>query len=642
MAEIDSLREDVPFLPLLYGLAAWPLYRLAVDRIVRWWSPDFYNELRSNYEKKYLFFFGILLGLIVKPIPLISCGLAVWKTPPEDDISGFRRPMNPSQQFCWGSRTAIYISELPHYLHVPEMVLHHLLVLLGMSMVAKFHISRRGLDLSLAALWSEIPYSLRNVLKWTGHMQTRPNLDWSLTFYGTIFLFVTRAPTTVMALAMIPASGLQAGPALVIASAYLFHLAYIIRITFIRLKKSGVLQVEESGVFRVQMGDRPNITSTTLLHSVAFVSAQVSLVLLYSLTNTGLKPVTAPELVNLMWNSLLAGLFGFAGSRLIAAFLRVLVPWKWDWDALFGVESDLAIAGSALFLSPTIVSSIDKSTLVSCLILSSTLTSSISQYATHLACLQTEPQASSEQRATSRASLNCSIINFCQYFIFVLAIGTGYSSVAGAAFKTFVLHLMVEATSGSTKTRTSTAISLGVVAALMTAQRFHWTAAANPAYHFDLNDNYTIDSPISSNGHRQLPYWLKFLLQDTVVIGGLYVLLSTVTGYLCKGSGNKSKISGLPRLRTLGLLTVVGWVGYIVYLVSMGETPEIHNKNFTAAEILAREPPICSLLLSWHFWAAITASTAISTALSHLWGPKVAVSKRLSGEVALESKAKEV
>lgn len=326
MGELDFSREDVPFLPFLAGLAAWSLYRLAVDRIVRWWSPGFYNRLRSNYEK-YLFFSGMLLGLIVKPIPLIGCALAVWKTPAEDDIAGFRRPMNPSQQFCWGSRTVIYISELPHYLHVPEMVLHHLFTLLGMSMVAKFNISRRGIDLSLAALWSEIVYSFRNVLKWTGHLDTRPDLDWGLTFYGTLFLFVTRVPTTIAALAMIPANGLQAGPALVIAMACVFHLVYIIRITYIRLKKSGVLQVEESGVFRVQVGDRLNINSTTLLTGLAFMSTQVSFVLLYSWTNTGLQPIRTPELINLMWNSVLAGLVGQIGSRLIAGRSQVSARW---------------------------------------------------------------------------------------------------------------------------------------------------------------------------------------------------------------------------------------------------------------------------------------------------------------------------
>lgn len=638
MGDLDFVRQDVPFLPFLTGLAAWSLYRLAVDRIVRWWSPGFYHKLRGNYEK-YLFFFGMLLGLIVKPIPLIGCGLAVWKTLPEDDIAGFRRPMNPFQQFCWGSRTAIYISELPHYLHVPEMVLHHLLTLLGMSMVAKFHISRRGLDLSLAALWSEIIYGLRNVLKWTGHLDTRPNLDWRLTFYGTLFLFVTRAPTTIAALAMIPANGLQGGPALVIAMAYGFHLAYIIRITYIRLKKIGVLQVEKSGVFRVQVGDRLNITSTTLLTGMAFASTQVSVVLLYSWKNTGLQPAGTSQLTNLMWSSLLAGAVGLAGSKLIAGFLQVFS--RWHWASLLYTQCDLVMAASVLCLSRTIESSVNKPDVLFCLLLSSSLTKAIYQYASHLAYLQTKPQRPTRQPNPSRKTMNCSIINLCQYIVFVLLFATGRSSIAGAALKSFLVQMVVEAAANPTMTKTTTSICLGSLAALMTAWRFSLIETSQPAHHVELFDNQTIDSLLLIHEPSSLPHWFKFLLRDTLIVGGLYAVFSTTIDYLCNLEWNRMRIPGPPRLRTIGLVTVSGWIGYIVYLVSTGQTPEIQNKDFTAAEILAREPPICSLLLSWHFWAALSVSATVSTAIAHMWQSKVVGHKETPSEVIVESKAKE-
>lgn len=638
MGGVEFSREDVPFLPFLAGLTAWSLYRLAVDRIVRWWSPGFYNKLRGNHEK-YMFFFGMLLGLMVKPIPLIGCGLAVWKTPPEDDIAGFRRPMNPSQQFCWGSRTAIYISELPHYLHVPELVLHHLLTLLGMSMVAKFNISRRGLDLSLAALWSEIVYGIRNVLKWTGYLDTRPNLDWRLIFYGTVFLFVTRAPTTIAALAMIPASGLQAGPALVIAMAYVFHLVYIVRITYIRLKKSGVLQVEESGVFRVQVGDRLHIHSTTLLTGLAFVSTQGSLVLLYSWTSTGLQPIQTPELINLMWNSVLAGLVGLTGSRFIAGLLPAFA--QWHWVSLLYMQCDLVIAAFVLCLSPGIDGSIDRKNVLFCLLFSSSFTKAICQFASHLACLQTRPEGSTQQLSSSRRTLDCSIINLCQYFIFVYLFATGRSSVASTAVKTFLVQMVVEAAANSAMSKTTTAISLGSLAALLTAGRFSLIDIPIPEYGYELYDNQTIDSFRFSHGSFALSYWVKLLLQNTVVVGGLYVLFNTTMHYLCNLPWNKPRTPGLPRLRTIGLLAVSGWVGYIVYLVSTGQTPEDHNKNFTAAEILAREPPMCSLLLSWHFWAALSVSIVVPTAIAHKCQPKGFGGNEMLGEAVVESKAKE-
>lgn len=617
MRELDRSREDVPFLPLLTGLAAWSLYRLAVERIVRWWSPSFYNKLRGDYEK-YLFFFGLLLGLMVKPIPLVGCALAVWKTPPEDDIAGFHRPMNPYQQFCWGSRTVIYISELPHYLHVPELVLHHLLTLLGMSMVAKFHISRRGLDLSLAALWSEIPASLRNVLRWTGYLNTRPDLDWSLTFYGTSFLFITRAPTTIMALAMIPANGLQAGPALVIAMAYLFHLVYIFRISYIRLKKCGVLQVEKSGVFRVQVGDRINITSTTLLTGLSFMSTQVSLVFLYSWNTEGRKPISTAETVNLMWNSLLAGIVGLVGSRLLAGFLQVFD--QRTWRSLLYIPWDLAIAATVLFLTPTLESSVDKTNAFYCLLLSSSLGSAIYQYACYLARLQNKPE-----HTASPMSLNRSIINIGQYFIFVFVFTTGYSWLGTAALKSFLVQKVVEAAANSTMTKTNTCISLVSLAVFMTAWRAILAGIYSQAYHSELFDNQTIDSLVFSHAPSSLQYWVKSLLQDILVVGGLHVLFSSTMDYLSTFPWDAAKIPRLPKLRTIGLITVSVWVSYIVYLVWTGQTPEDHNKNYTAAEILAREPPICSLLLSWHFWTALSVSAVVPTVIAHLWRPKLRV-----------------
>lgn len=615
MGEPNFPREDVPYLPLVTGLSAWFLYRLAVDRIMKWWSPAFYNKLRGNYEA-YLFFLGALLGLLVKPIPLVGCAMAVWKTPPEDDIAGFRRPMTPSQQFCWGARTIIYISELPHYLHIPELALHHLLTLLGMGVIAKFHISRRGIDLAFASLWSEIPPGIRNMLKLTGNLS--PAWDWRLTFYGTLFLFFTRAPATIVALAMIPSNGLQAGPALVLAMAQLFHLAYIFRITYIRLKKCGALQIEDSGVFRIQAGDRLNITSTTLLMSLSVVSAQVSLVLLYSWSTSGRGAAGVTELAQLIWSALLARLVGLVGSRLAA---RLQLFGRSDWTSLLYAQHDLSIAAIVLCLTPTLPSSIERMKVFYCLVLSSSLNKAIQQYADHLAFLQTGPQ-----HTASRMSLNRSIINVGQYVIFVLVLASGYSSIGSVALKSFLVQKVVEAAANSTMTKFNTFMSLALLALLLTAWRIVLTGMSSKIYQFEFFDNQSIDSlTFSDRPVSLLYYWVKFLLQDTSIVGGLYVVFSRAMDFLCTLDWDTARISGAPKLRTIGLLLVSGWTVYIVYLVSTGETPEEHNRNFTAAQILAREPPFCSLLLSCNFWAALSLAAIVPTVAAHVWGPKLQV-----------------
>lgn len=613
MGEPDFLREDVPYLPLVTGLSAWFLYRLAVDRIIKWWSPAFYDKLRGNYEA-YLFFLGALLGLLVKPIPLIACAMAVWKTPPEEDIAGFRRPMNPSQQVCWGARTIIYISELPHYLHIPELALHHLFTLLGMGVIAKFHISRRGIDLALASLWSEIPPGIRNMLKRTGHLS--PAWDWRLTFYGTLFLFFTRAPTTIVSLAMIPSNGLQAGPAVVLATAHLFHLAYIFRITYIRLRKCGALQIGNSGVFRFQAGDHLNITSTTLLTGLSCVSTQVSLVLLYSLSTPGRQIAGAKELAQLMWSALLARIVGLVGSRLAA---RLQLFGRRDWTPLLYSQHDLNMAAIVLCLTPTLPSSIERTKIFYCLVLSSSLNTAIQQYADHLAFLQTGPE-----HTASRRSLNRSIINVGQYAIFVLVLAIGYSSVGSAALKSFLVQKVVEAAANSTMTKFNTFMSLALLALLMTAWRVILTGMSSKIYQLEFFDNHSIDSLTFSHKPVSLLYhWVKFLLQDTSIVGGLYLVFSRAMELLCTFDWGIARISGAPKLRTIGLLAVSGWTAYIAYLVFTGETPEEHNRKYTAAQILAREPPFCSLLLSWNFWAVLSLAAIVPTTIAHMWGPKL-------------------
>ncbi|KAG8163542.1 hypothetical protein KVR01_006839 [Diaporthe batatas] len=606
-------REEIPYLPLVTGLSAWFLYRLTVDRIIKWWSPAFYNKLRGNYEG-YLYFLGALLGLLVKPIPLIGCAMAVWKTAPEDDIAGFRRSMNPAQQFCSGSRIIIYISELPHYLHIPELALHHLFTLLVMGVIAKFHISRRGMDLSLASLWAEIPPGIRNLLSRTGHLS--PAWDWRLTFYGTLFLFVTRAPATIVALAMIPANGLQGGPAAIAITAHSFHLAYIFRITYLRLKKCGALQIEKSGVFRFQVGDRLNITSTTLLTGLSFVSARISLVLLYSWSAPGLQANGAKDLVELMWNAVLAGTVGLVGCTLAA---RLQLFGRSDWASLLYAQQDLNIATMVLCLTPTLPSSIDRMNVFYCMVLSSSLNKAIQQYADHLACLQAGPV-----RTTSRMSLNRGIINVGQYTIFVVMLASGYSSVGSAALKSFLVQKVVEAAANSTMTKFNTFMSLALLTILVTAWRIVLTGISSPTHQFELFENESIysltfdDRPVSL-----LYYWSKFLLQDTSIIGLLYVFFSHAMDFLCTFDWASVRMNGAPRLRTIGLLVVSAWTARIIHLVYNGETPAAQNRNYTAAQILAREPPFCTLLLSWNFWAALSLAAIVPIATAQLWGPKL-------------------
>ncbi|ROV94341.1 hypothetical protein VMCG_08651 [Cytospora schulzeri] len=635
MHDFGSQRDDVPFLPLLLGLAAWPLCRIAADRFVRWYSPDFYSHLKGDYEKRYLFFFGVLIGLLAKPPSLVACSLAAWNTAPEDDIAGFRQPMNSYQQFCWGSRTVIYISELPHYLHIPEMVIHHFLTLLPMAIILKYNGPRRGYDMGLAALFSEATNNLRSLLKQTHYARKHPRLDWCLQFYGTMSLFLTRVPAIVMAMAMIPANGLQGGPARVTIIAYIFYLVYVHRLTYKRLRNTDILQVDDSGVFRVRMGNHSNITSTSLLTGFAILGTQMSVIAVYTWTKMDPIPATAAELINLIWNSLFAVAIGLTGSRMIAPCLQRVLQWQ-RVSSVY-LQSGLVFGIIFLCTSPTIDSNVDKEVLVACLLLSSSLTKATSQYASHLACIESGSQATAKQdekepaqtRAekgvASRASLFCSAFNLCQYSIFVLAVVAGYSSPADAAFRTVLVQLVVRAAVDSTLERSGNCITtLSTLAMLKTLWGLGGIVTAS-AERSDPMGNYTIiGNTLSTTQPFGILDWkvaLRLALNDLLILQGLYFLVSATTSYF--SAARYSFKLPMPKLMTLALASLASWLCYIGYLAWQGvENPEITNGEFTAAQIVARQPPICSLLLSWQFWVCISASVSITTAAAHLWLPK--------------------
>lgn len=633
MYEVGPQRDDVPFLPLLAGLALWPLSRIVAVYFVRWYSPDFYKYLKSDYERRYLFFFGLLLGLIAKPPSLIACGLAAWNTAPEDDIAGFRRPMSPSQQFCWGSRTVIYISELPHFLHLPEMVLHHLLSILGMGLIANYHGPRRGFDMQLAALCSETTNHLRSILKQTHYLKKRPNLDWYLQLVTTILLFFIRVPVIFIAIAMIPASGLNGRPGRICASPYLFYLVYILRSTYMRLRNSDILQHEDSGVFRLRIGNHFNVASTSLLTGFAILSTQMSVIGLYAWIKTEPIPATTAELVNLMCHSYFAVVIGLTGSRFIASFLQPVLQWQ-RLSSVY-LQSGLVFAIIFLFLSPALDGEVDKEALVACVVLSSSLMKAVSQYASHLACIEAGAQSRAEQNGKgiaprraancipSRASLVCSAFNLLQYVAFVFAVVSGYCSTGEAALGSFSVQLIIRSAVDSTFENTgSSMITIASLASIKTLWRLGRVVTSS-THLLDLSGNYTMEDIHPTTQPHTLLDWqvaLKFAIQDIITLGGFYLLVSATTTYLST-SRYSSKLA-LPRLRTVGLAALVAWLGYIAQAVANGEQPEFSNKAFTADEIVARQPPFCSLLLSWQFWVSITASVSLSTVAAHLWLPK--------------------
>lgn len=277
-------------------------------------EPAWYERLNNNVAKR-TFVIGATIGLGFKFFILPSCMLAAYMTPPEDDIAGILAPMNVYQQCCWGSRGMVTILELIHFTLNRELVLHHALILFAMFLIGRFSVPHRGFDLALGTLVSEIPNSFFMIFKELGILTNYPTLDWVLPLSSAVLGFVFRVPGVVMAIAMLPTTGLRDEPIVVTLVAYLFHLAYVLNLTWRRLKRAGVWrQVGERG-FHLRLSRRLIISPTSLYTGLAALSAQITVLALCSFV----VPSTRSKLIEISWLSL-------PGTLAVVSLFLVLLP----------------------------------------------------------------------------------------------------------------------------------------------------------------------------------------------------------------------------------------------------------------------------------------------------------------------------
>lgn len=255
-----SIVEHATFFKAAGGCAlVWYLARLVIGLA----RPVWCESLNNNATKR-AFVIGSVIGLAFKFFTIPACVAAAYMTPAEDDIAGIHPTMNVYQQTCWGSRGAVNAMELMYFIHIPELVLHHVLILVGMLAIGKYNAPHRGFDMSLAALLSEIPTYLFLIGKDLGIMAQHPNWNWALHVAAAVSGFGFRVPAIILAMFMIPATGLKGGPAAVVLVAYLFYMAYVLNITWRRLKRVGIWCVLGDGDFHLQLTRRVIVSSTSV------------------------------------------------------------------------------------------------------------------------------------------------------------------------------------------------------------------------------------------------------------------------------------------------------------------------------------------------------------------------------------------
>lgn len=606
---------------LIFGFVNWMILRIVVEYAVKLYKPNLDRELRGHYQAKYMLFIGLLLGLLFKPITLASCGLAVWKTPAEDDIAGIRPPINTYQAHCWKSKIVVYVSELPHYIYLPESLLHRLVILTTMGTVAKWQVPRRGFDTCLAALWAEIPHNLHATLRTTHYLDNYPRLDWHLACWTTIFEFVTRASGIVLSMAMISQSGLQGEPAIMMGSAYMFYLVYVFSLTYRRLKKNGVLQIESSGVFRLRFGGSSNIKSTTLITGFGALVTQASTLAIYTWVKNDASPMQASELADVTWNLVVAVTVAAAGSLL----LRRPCSTYWKAEALLTV----AVLGS----TPALQSSVDRPILIGCVILCSLLGKVASKLASHF--------ASVEQGSDGRMSIISGLLNLAQFVVAVVFVYLG-KPVLDVAFQyTVLLQLLIWLAvdfqaSESTNSRRKLLKTLAMMATMGALQAM-WQASTSSAMGalsgFDTSTTETSGAlgrhgwhQIESAGHRvpgaATRTTTEIAAKAFFVFSFIYAVLRMFTGWaLCRREAPiLSRVRCTPI--TIVLVCLNLWNCHVAYLAVRGMMPSQHKQHREPQEIIAAAPPFPTLVLSWQFWVAISASVIVSTTAAHIRQPR--------------------
>lgn len=248
-------------------------------------DPAWYRKLSSNSTNR-RYAVGLVFALIFKLLTIPSCGLAAYMTPPEDDVAGLLPPMNAYQQVCWGSRGSTLVLELYHFLSSTELLLHHGMILIAMTFLTLFDSPHRALDLSLGALVSEFPSMTFSFISRLGLAGVYPTLEWMLLVIGAVLTLTVRVPAALLAMAMVPESGMRGGPGLVVQTAVLTFLAYNLNISWRRLKRAKVCvawQKEGGGWdFGIQITRNFMISSTAFFSGLATMVVQILGLAIYS------------------------------------------------------------------------------------------------------------------------------------------------------------------------------------------------------------------------------------------------------------------------------------------------------------------------------------------------------------------------
>ncbi|KAK4190991.1 hypothetical protein QBC35DRAFT_376810, partial [Podospora australis] len=356
---------EIPFVPFLFALVSWVVLKIILESVVQRFWPDFVEDLKVDIRKKYNFYFATWMGNLFKAVGLVSCTAALFTTSAETDIAGLMRPLNVAEQWCWGCRALLYIQELPEMSAFPELVIHHLLSLVAMMSILYYNLPRRQMYLIWAGLLNEFIGNARRILKL--HDAMTPRRAWWMALFNCLLLCVFRIGPAFVALFWAVRGGMR-GVSLFInigsISVYIIYMCQMVRWELARFK---IITLDLTRPAHVVIVEKWRINLLGIFMGGGLLATNLSALMLYEFGSDRVN--SESELQSIMWVMLQGAVVSLLGAYLTSPFLKFskgMGPRPWRLSLLGGFLS----ATATIFLSPTLVETVDRSALAACLALS--------------------------------------------------------------------------------------------------------------------------------------------------------------------------------------------------------------------------------------------------------------------------------
>ena len=397
---------EVPFAPLLAGLAIWSILKIIGQAIVRYFNPEFFEQLKLDIRKKYDFYFVTWMGIIFKLVALWTCSVALLTVSPETDITGLTRPFNTAEQWCWGCRAVIYVQELPDVVSVPELVIHHLLSLTAMISILIYDMPRRQVYIIWATLVSELITGARRLMRMHGKLT--PNMSWWFGLAMAMTVMGFRVTGCVVAMVWTLESGAHVNPVAHTANvgALSIYMAYMLKMSWGELRHVKILLVDWTQPAHLVIAKKWRVNLFGIAMSIGLVCTEISAILVYEARGDRLS--SEQELQSLAWSALQAAFAGLMGAYVTAPIQRLSVtrsdiPEQKKQPLKMCLQGGFFCAAATLLVTPTMPDSVDKLAFLVCLILSCPLLGAIGYTGCYVAGVRfakTEQQFASNRFAS--------------------------------------------------------------------------------------------------------------------------------------------------------------------------------------------------------------------------------------------------